>query len=148
MGIQESVTEHMKAAMRAKQADRLRGLRGIRAGIILAMKEDGRDTLDDAACIAVLKKLAKQRRDSIEAYVSAEREDLAQKERDELAVIEEFLPAGPSEATVRGWVAEAIAATGATSPREMGKVMGMVMKAHRGEADGNLVRQIATELLS
>lgn len=148
MSIQDDVTQHMKDAMRAKQADRLRGLRSIRAGIILAMKEDGRESLDDAACIKVLKKLAKQRRDSIEAYAKAERQDLVDIESAELAVIQEFLPAGPSEATVRGWVEAAIAQTGATSPREIGKVMGAVMKSHKGEADGAVVRRIAQELLA
>ncbi len=148
MGIQDDIFEHMKNAMRAKEAVRLRGLRSIRAAFIIAMKEDGREKLDDDTCTTVMRKLAKQRRDSMAAYAAGGREDLVAHEAEELAVIEEFLPKGPTEAAVRGWVEAAIASTGATSPREMGKVMGTVMKDHKGEVDGNLVRKLAAELLA
>jgi len=148
MSIEADVTQAMKAAMRAREADRLRAVRNIRAAFLLAKKETGADSLDDAGAIQQLRRLAKQRKDSIQSYVDGGREDLADAERAELAVVEEFLPAGPSEATIRGWVEEAIAATGASSPREIGRVMGTVMKSHKGEADGNVVRRIAQELLS
>ena len=148
MSIEADVTQAMKSAMRARQADRLRAIRNIRAAFLLTRKETGADSIEDADAIKVLRRLAKQRKDSIQSFVDGGREDLAQAERDELAVVDEFLPAGPSEATVRGWVEAAITATGASSAREIGKVMGNVMKSHRGEADGNVVRRIASELLS
>ena len=148
MSIEADVTQAMKTAMKARAADRLRAVRNIRAAFLLAKKETGADSLEDAGAIQVLRRLAKQRKDSIQSYVDGDREDLAEAERAELAVVEEFLPAGPSEATIRGWVEEAIATTGATSARELGKVMGAVMKSHRGEADGNVVRRLAQELLS
>ena len=148
MSIEADVTQAMKSAMRARQADRLRAIRNIRAAFLLTRKETGADSIEDADAIKVLRRLAKQRKDSIQSFVDGGREDLAQAERDELAVVDEFLPAGPTEATVRGWVEAAIAATGASSGRGIGKVMGSVMKSHRGEADGNVVRRIASELLS
>ncbi len=147
MSIQNDVTEAMKAAMKNREADRLRALRNIRAGFLLALKEAGDTDLSDERSIEVLRRLAKQRKDSIDAYTAAERPDLADQESAELAVVEEFLPKAPSEDTVRGWVAAAIAATGATTAREMGKVMGQVMKDHKGEVDGAVVRRLATELL-
>ena len=147
MSIESTVTDAMKAAMKARQKDRLQALRNIRAGFLLARKETGADALSDADAIAVLKRSAKRLKDSIQSYEEGGRPDLVEQETAELGVVEEFLPAGPSEDTVRGWVAAAIAATGATSPREMGKVMGAVMKDHRGEADGNVVRKLVLEAL-
>lgn len=147
MSIEATVTDHMKAAMRAKDKARLTALRGIRAAIIEAKKEDGSESLSDDRALAILKRLAKQRRDSVQSYTDGGREDLAEVEAAELAVIEEFIPAGPSEEVVRGWVQEAISATGASSTRELGKVMGFVMKKHQGKADGSVVREIAQELL-
>lgn len=147
MPIFTDVSEQMKVAMRAKDADRLRGLRNIRAAFIETMKQDGSTDLSDEACITVLRRLAKQRKDSIQSYQAGGRDDLVADEVSELAVVESFLPAGPDEATVRDWVAAAIEATGATEPKHMGKVMGRVMGAHRGEVDGNTVKAIALELL-
>jgi len=147
VSIEATVTDAMKAAMKARAKERLLALRNIRAAFLLARKESGADSLSDTEAITVLRKVAKQRKDSIQSYKDGGRDDLVEKEAAELAVVEEFLPAGPTEATVREWVAEAVAATGATSPREMGKVMGAVMKAHRGEADGNVVRKLVMEAL-
>ena len=147
MSSESTVTDAMKAAMKARQKARLQALRNIRAGFLLARKETGADALSDADAIAVLKKSAKRLKDSIQSYEEGGRPDLVEQETAELAVVEEFLPAGPSEDAVREWVTAAIAATGATSPREMGKVMGAVMKDHRGEADGNMVRKLVLEAL-
>lgn len=147
MSIESIVTDAMKAAMKARQKARLQALRNIRAGFLLARKETGADALSDADAIAVLKRSAKRLKDSIQSYEEGGRADLVEQEAAELAVVEEFLPAGPSEDAVREWVEAAIAATGATSPREMGKVMGAVMKDHRGEADGNVVRKLVLEAL-
>lgn len=147
MSIFEDVSAQMKAAMKARDAERLKALRGIRAGFITAMKEDGSDKLSDDACLSVLRRLSKQRKDSIESYTSAARPDLAAEEQAELDVIDTFLPALADEAQTRTWVQEAIDATGASSMREMGRVMGMVMKNHRGDVDGNLTKKLVQELL-
>ena len=140
MAIIDDVTTQMKAAMRAKEADKLRALRGIRAAFIEEMKKDGRDSLSDEAAQTTLRRLAKQRRDSLETYTAAGRQDLADVEAAELAVIETFLPQLADETQTRAWVAEAVAAAGATSMRDMGKVMGALMKGRRGQVDGGLAR--------
>ena len=111
------------------------------------MKKDGADTLADDVCTGVLRRLEKQRRESIEAFDAAGREEQAAAERAELAVIQEFVPSLADEATTRTWVAEAIEASGASELKEMGKVMGALMKAHKGDVDGGLAQTIAKELL-
>jgi hypothetical protein len=148
MSIESTVTDAMKAAMKARDKQRLQALRNIRAGFLLARKETGAESISDEDAVAVLRKQAKQRKDSITSYQDGGREDLVEQETAELSVIEEFLPAGPTEDTMRAWVTAAIATTGATSPREMGKVMGLVMKDHRGEADGNVIRKLVMEQLN
>ena len=147
MGLVDTVTAQMKDAMKAKDAARLGALRNIRAAFLTEMKKDGSETLDDAVSIGVLRKLAKQRQESIDAFTLAQRPERVAEERAELGVIEEFLPRLADEATTRGWVQAAIAASGAASPKELGKVMGALMKAHKGDVDGDLARRIATELL-
>jgi uncharacterized protein len=111
------------------------------------MKKDGSQTLDDEVAIAVLRRLAKQREESIDAFAKAGRSERAEAERAEKAVIESFLPNLADEATTRAWVQEAIAETGASSARDLGRVMGAVMKTHRADVDGKLVREIAAGLL-
>ena len=147
MGLVESVTAQMKDAMKAKDAARLGALRNIRAAFLVEMKKDGAETLDDATSIAVLRRLAKQRQESIDAFTQAKRPERVAEEQAELRVIEEFLPRLADEATTRAWVAEAIAASGASSAKELGKVMGALMKAHKGDVDGDLARRLAAELL-
>ena len=147
MAIFDEATRGMQAAMKAKDEVRLTALRAIRAAFLLEMKKDNAATLSDEVCIAVLRKLEKQRHESIEAFEAAGRADRAAAERAELSVIESFLPKLADEATTRAWVDEAIAASGATSARELGKVMGALMKAHKGEVDGNLARKLAAERL-
>ncbi|MDP6933195.1 MAG: GatB/YqeY domain-containing protein [Myxococcota bacterium] len=148
MSLFDDVTRDMKDAMRARDADRLRALRSIRAAYLAATKRDGSDHLGDEECIGELRRLAKQRRDSIEAYQNAGREDRVAQEAGELAVIEVYLPKLADETQTRAWVQQAIDTTGATSMRDMGRVMGTVMKTHRGQLDGGLARSIVTELLS
>jgi hypothetical protein len=147
MGLVEQVAEQMKQAQKAKDTARLAALRNIRAAFLLEMKKDGAETLDDATAQGVLRRLAKQREESIEAFAKGGREDRADAERAEKAVIDGFLPRLADEATTRAWVEAAIAETGATSARDLGKVMGAVMKAHKADVDGNLVRRIAAERL-
>jgi len=145
MSIYDEITAQMKAAMRAKDKPRLTALRGIRAAFINEQKKNNADSVSDDSAIKVMRQLAKQRKDSIDAYAKAGEEGRAGEEQAELDVIEEFLPSLADEATTRGWVQEAIAQTGATEPGHMGKVMGALMRAHRGDVDGNLARQIVTE---
>ena len=147
MGRVETVTAQMKHAMKAKDAARLAALRNMRAAFLTEMKKDGSETLDDATSIAVLRRLAKQRQESIDAFSQANRPERVAEERAELGVIEEFLPRLADETTTRRWVEEAIAASGASSAKEVGKVMGALMKAHKGDVDGDLARKIASELL-
>jgi uncharacterized protein len=147
MGLVETATAQMKDAMKAKDAARLAALRNIRAAFLVEMKKDGSETLEDAVAVGVLRKLAKQRQESIDAFTQAKRPERVAEERAELAVIEEFLPRLADEATTRRWVDEAIAASGASSAKELGKVMGALMKAHKGDVDGDLARRLAAEKL-
>lgn len=147
MAIYDDVTEQMKAAMRAKDKPRLSALRNIRAAFINKRKESNAEVLTDEQCIAELRTLAKQRKDSVQSYTEAGREDLAEAEALELTVIEAYLPSLADEETTRAWVEEAIAAAGATEVRHVGKVMGQLMRAHRGEIDGGLAKRLAAELL-
>jgi uncharacterized protein YqeY len=147
MGRVETVTEQMKAAMKARDSARLTALRNIRAAFLVEMKKDGAETLEEEVAIAALRRLAKQRQESIEAFEKAGRAEQLAAEQSELAVIEEFLPSLADEATTRAWVEEAIATTGASTPKELGRVMGAVMKAHKGDVDGDLARRLASELL-
>ena len=147
MGRVETVTAQLKDAMKAKDAARLGALRNIRAAFLVEMKKDGAETLDDATSIAVLRRLAKQRQESIDAFTLANRPERVAEEQAELRVIEEFLPRLADETTTRTWVREAIAASGATSAKDLGKAMGALMKAHKGDVDGDLARRLAAELL-
>ena len=147
MAIVDDVTSQMKEAMRAKDTLRLATLRSMRSAFLNEMKKDGSDSVSDAVCETLLRKLEKQRKESIEAFTKGDRMEMAETERAELAVIQEFLPQLADEAQTRAWVEAAIAETGASEPREMGRVMGALMKAHKAELDGNMAREIVQELL-
>ena len=148
MSIVDDVTSQMKAAMKAKDAPRLAALRSMRTAFLNEMKKDGSETLADEVCEALLRKLEKQRKESIEAFVQGGREEMAETERAELAVIQEFLPQLADEAQTSAWVDAAIAETGATEKKDMGRVMGALMKAHKAEIDGNVARRIVQEKLT
>ena len=147
MSIFERVNDEMKAAMKAREPLRLTALRSVRAAFLNETKKDNATTLSDELCTQLLRRLEKQRGESIEAFEKADRPDRVADERAELAVIQEFLPRLADEATTQGWVQEAIAATKAAAPGDVGKVMGAVMKAHKGEVDGNLARKLATRII-
>lgn len=128
------IGEAVKDAMRAGDKPRLATLRMISAGI--KQKEvDSRETLDDAAVIAVLDKMVKQRRESLTQYRDAGRDDLADREQAELDIIAEFLPQPLSDAELDAMIDEAVSATGAASLRDMGKVMGELKPRVQGRAD-------------
>jgi uncharacterized protein YqeY len=147
MSIVDDVTSQMKAAMKAKDAPRLAALRSMRTAFLNEMKKDGSETLTDEVCEALLRKLEKQRKESIEAFAQGGRDEMAEAERAELAVIQEFLPQLADEAQTSAWVDAAIAETGATEKKDMGRVMGALMKAHKSEIDGNVARRIVQEKL-
>ena len=148
MSIFDTVARQMKDAMRAREQVRLGALRGIRAEFLTELKKDGADELSDEVCITILRKLEKQRKESIAAFDGANRTELADKERAELVVVSSFLPQLADEATTRAWVEAAIAASGAAGSGDLGKVMGALMKAHKGEVDGALARTVAQALLT
>jgi len=148
MSIFDDVSRQMKDAMRAREQTRLQALRNIRASFLTELKKDGSESLSDEACVVVLRRLAKQRGESIAAFEEAGRPERAAAEREELGVVEAFLPSLADEAQTRAWVEEAIAASGASTARDIGRVMGALMKAHKGELDGGLAKQIAAALLA
>lgn len=142
----DQITVDLKAAMKAKDKERVAAVRMIRAAFIEAQKAGTGEVTDDDA-VNILRRMRKQRVDAAEQYDAADRPDLADKERYEVTVIDDYLPKLADEATTRAWVKEAIAATGADSPRQLGRVMGAVMKAHRGDIDAGLTRTIIEEEL-
>ncbi|WP_262248416.1 GatB/YqeY domain-containing protein [Parapedobacter soli] len=149
MALQDKIDQAIKSAMLAKDNSRLRGLRAIKAAILLAKTEKGpAEALTEAAEITVLQKLAKQRRESAEIYQQQNRNDLYTIEMEELAVIEEFLPKQLSQAEVEEIVKQVIAETGASGPKEMGKVMGLANQRLAGRADGKTISAIAKALLA
>lgn len=139
----------LKTAMLAKDEASLRGLRAIKAAIILAKTSEGAGgELKEADETKLLQKLVKSRKDSLEIYQQQGRADLARKEEEEIAVIERFLPKQMDEAALKAAVAKIIAETGATSPADIGKVMGAATKQLAGQADGKMINAVARELLS
>ena len=148
MPIVEDVTAQMKDAMKAKDEHRLSALRSMRTAFLNEMKKDGSESLSDEVCEGLMRKLEKQRKESIDAFEKGDRLELAEREHAELVVIQQFLPQLADEAQTRTWVEEAIASTGASGAKEMGKVMGALMKTHRAEIDGKIAQSIVQELLS
>ena len=146
MSLKDRVSEDMKAAMRAKDSARLGAIRLLLA----AMKQrevDERITLDDAATIAIVEKLIKQRRDSISQYDAAGRTDLADAERFELDVLIAYMPAGLSDGEIDAAIDAAITQTGASGPADMGKLMGVLKPQLAGRADmGQVSAKIKTRL--
>ena len=134
MSLKEQITEDMKTAMRAKDSERLGTIRLLQA----AMKQkevDERITLDDAAIVGILDKLIKQRKDSIEAFSKAARQDLVDQEQAEMAVLQAYLPARLSTEEIAAEVQAIVAELGASGPGDMGKVMGAVKTRLAGKAD-------------
>ena len=134
MTLKERITEDMKAAMRASDKERLSTIRMVQAAI-KQREVDERITLDDAQVIAVLEKMVKQRKESIVQFELGGRADLADKEKSEIALLQAYLPAQLSEVEVDAIIQEAIAATGAASVKDMGKVMAVVKAKAAGRTD-------------
>lgn len=147
MSLKQQLTDDMKTAMKAGEKERLGVIRLINAAI-KQREVDERIELDDAAVLAVLEKMVKQRKDSISQYEAAKREDLAAVERAEMAVIETYLPAKLGEAEVLAAIKEAIAQTGASSPADMGKLMGVLKPKLAGQADMGQVSALVKKALA
>lgn len=148
MALEDIINADLKTAMLAKQEATVRALRGIKSGIILAKTEKGGDgTISPEREVQMLQKMVKQRRDSVTEFEKANRQDLIAKEVEEIAVIEQYLPAMMSAEEVRTAVEKIIAETGATSAKEMGKVMGVASKQLAGKADNKLVADTVKSLL-
>lgn len=149
MSLELDINGAIKTAMLAKQEAELRALRAIKAAILLAKTAEGATgDLTPADEVKLLQKLAKQRKDSLEIFRQQNREDLAKKEEEELVVIERYLPKQMDENEIRAAVSAIIAQTGASSPADMGKVMGVATKQLAGQADGKVVSGIVKELLA
>lgn len=149
MSLETTVNEQLKKAMLAKDEKSLRALRAIKAAILLAKTAEGAgESITEDAEIKMLQKLVKQRKDSIEIFEKQNRADLAIKEKEEVEVIEQFLPKQLDEAELRTIIREIIQQTGAAGPGAMGQVMGVATKQLAGKADGKTISALVKELLA
>ena len=149
MALEQKVMADLKTAMLAKDEAGLRGLRAIKAAIILAKTSEGAGgELKEEDETKLLQKLVKQRKDSLAIYQEQKRPDLAQKEEEEIRVIERFLPKQLDGEALKAAVSKIIAETGAAGPADIGKVMGVATKQLAGQADGKSISAVAKELLS
>lgn len=149
MSLEEKVMTGMKEAMKSKNEALLRGLRAIKAEIIKAKTEPGANgQINAEGELKLLQKLVKQRKDSLEIFQQQNREDLAKKEQEEIAVIEQFLPKQLDTDELKKIIAEIITTTGASGPQDMGKVMDVASKQLAGQADGKTISAVVKELLA
>ncbi|AEW02810.1 glutamyl-tRNA amidotransferase [Niastella koreensis] len=149
MNLEQKIMADLKTAMLAKDEKALRSLRAIKAAILLAKTSEGAGgDLKEEDEIKLLQKLVKQRRDSLEIFTQQNRTDLAQKEQEEIEIIEKFLPKQLSGEELKTIIAGIIANTGASSPADMGKVMGAATKQLAGKADGKAISALVKELLA
>jgi uncharacterized protein YqeY len=149
MSLEQKIMVDLKTAMLAKDEKSLRSLRAIKAAILLAKTSEGAaGEIKEEDEIKLLQKLVKQRKDSLEIFQQQNRTDLAQKEQEEIEVIEKFLPKQLSGEELKGIIATIIAETGASSPADMGKVMGAATKQLAGKADGKAISALVKELLA
>lgn len=149
MSLVTTINTDLKEAMMAKDDVRLRGLRAIKAAILLAQTEPGAEKeLSAEKEIQLLQKLVKQRKDSIDIYRQQHRDDLANKEQEEVNVIEKYLPKQLSEDEIIAVVRNIIQTSGATGMKDMGKVMGIASKEMAGKADGSKISQLIKQLLN
>lgn len=149
MSLEQKIMGELKTAMLAKDEKSIRSLRAIKAAIILAKTSEGAGgEIKEDEEIKLLQKLVKQRKDSLEIFQQQNRTDLAQKEQEEIEVIEKFLPKQMSGEELKAALQEIIHQTGAASPADMGKVMGVATKQLAGKADGKAISTMVKELLA
>jgi len=148
MALEETINSEIKNAMLSKNEAALRALRAIKSAILLVKTSGGSSAISADEELKMLQKLVKQRKESVEIFEKQGREDLAKNEKEEIAVIEKFLPEQMSEDAIRNALKQIITSVGASSPADTGKVMGAASKAFAGKADNKLVSVIVKELLS
>lgn len=148
MSLADKIGAELKAAMLAKDSAKLRGLRAIKSALLLAATSGADKTISEDEEIKILQKLVKQRKDSADIYKQQNREDLLKPELEEIEVIQQFLPAQLSEEEISTQLNEIIAKVGASSPSDMGKVMGMASRHFAGKADNKLVAVLVKKLLN
>jgi uncharacterized protein YqeY len=148
MSLESAIQSDLKTAMLAKDEAGLRALRAIKSAILLAKTASAGKEIGPDEELRILQKLVKQRLESIAIYQTQQRDDLARPEQEEVEIISKYLPKMMDETEVRAAVADAIAQTGASSPSDMGKVMGVVTKQLAGKADNKLVSALVRELLA
>ena len=149
MSLEQKIMGDLKTAMLAKDEKALRSLRAIKAAILLAKTSEGSGgELKEEDEIKLLQKLVKQRKDSLEIFQQQNRTDLAQKEQEEIAIIEKFLPTQLSPDEIKAELATIIGEVGASSPADMGKIMGVATKKLAGKADGKTISALVKELLA
>jgi hypothetical protein len=149
MSLEQKIMIELKTAMLAKDEKTTRSLRAIKAAILLAKSAEGAgEELKDEDEIKMLQKMVKQRKDSLEIYQQQNRTDLAQKEQEEIEVIERFLPKQLSTEELKTELQKIIQQVGASSPADMGKVMGVATKQFAGKADGKTISRLVKELLN
>ena len=151
MSLKEQLTEDMKTAMKAKEEgkQRLAVIRMVRSAIRQQeIDGNGKQALDDEGVIAIISKEVKMRKDSLEEFKKGDRQDLVAQTEAEIAVLMPYLPQQLSEEEIRTFVKEAVEKSGASSQKDMGKVMGMLMPKVKGRADGKLVNSIVREMLN
>jgi uncharacterized protein YqeY len=147
MSLEKTIMQDLKAAMKAKDQAALRSIRAVKAAILLQKTDGSGKELDSAGEIKLVQKLVKQRQDSLDIYEKQGREDLAKTEREEIEVLKRYLPEQISEEKLKEVIQEIITETGASSMKDMGRVMGMASKKLAGKADGKTISGVVKLLL-
>jgi len=148
MSLEIKINEDIKTAMLAREKDKLDALRAVKSAVLMAKTEKAGGAIDEETEIKMLQKMVKQRKEAAEIYLAQSRQDMADAELFQASVIEAYLPAQLSAAEIELVLKEIIAETGATSAKEMGKVMGIASQRLSGKADGKLIAQLVKEMLS
>jgi uncharacterized protein YqeY len=148
MSLEIKINEDIKTAMLAREKDKLDALRAVKSAVLMAKTEKAGGAIDEETEIKMLQKMVKQRKEAAEIYLSQSRQDMADAELFQASVIEAYLPTQLSAAEIEVVLKEIIAETGATSAKEMGKVMGLASQRLSGKADGKLIAQLVKEMLS
>ena len=148
MSLEERIMQDLKEAMKAKDQAALRGIRAIKAAILLEKTSGANHEIDDGTELKILQKLVKQRKDSLDIYEKQNREDLAQTEREEIEIIRRYLPKQLTRDELKAEIKKVIDQVGATSIKDMGQVMGIASKKLAGRTDGKTMSGIVRELLA
>jgi len=148
MNLNDKITADLKAAMKAKDQVALRSIRAVKAALLLLKTDGSGEEVTEEKEIKLLQKLVKQRKDSLEIYEKQDREDLAVIEREEIPHIEKYLPEAMSAEELKAAITKIVADTGASTMKDMGKVMGMANAQFAGKADGKTIASLVKELLS